>query len=212
MNYIKLSVLFYSNIFDWIVGFTQLDFYPHIAAPFLQKLSLKVFIEGHDMEFVVGNLLIEEQNLGRNTDVAIMNQEKGWRLFLCSNSRSRPLGIPIPPQCVSCGRIASSKWTQHPNNPFGLIITCQTCPHVYEKFGGLDDCYTKAILKGEDGWGIGLYWGSYIDIFPSGTEALSRGSQIEEVENHLKAVRCKEHYQRLQRRKAAGKSDGQSKD
>jgi hypothetical protein len=202
----------YSNIFDWIVGFTQLDFYPHIASPFLQKLAIKVFLEKYDMEFIIGNLLVEEQNLGRNTDVAVMNGEKGWRFFLCSESRSRPLGITVSPQCPACGRLGSSEWGSHPNDQFTLLVNCKFCPHIYSLYAGQDDYFTKAILNGGEGWGIGLYWGPYIDHFPNGAEAYSRGSQSEEVTNRLKAIGSQEHYKKLAEKKAAEKSGGQAQE
>jgi hypothetical protein len=71
------DLYFFSKLFDYIVGFTQVDFYPHISAPFLQKLALKVFVEKYDLENVIGRLLVEEQNLGRNTDITLMTAEKG---------------------------------------------------------------------------------------------------------------------------------------
>ena len=166
---------FHRGVFDLIVGFTQLDFYPHIAAPFLQKLAVKVFIEGYDVEFIVGNLLVEEQNLGRNTGVAVMTATRGWRFFLCSQSLARPLGIPISPQCSSCGRLQCSKWKTLPTDMFTVQVTCKCCDHVYERQPNDNDHFTKLILKGVDGWGIGVYWGPAINFFLNGAEAFAPG-------------------------------------
>jgi hypothetical protein len=187
------------DIFNHIIGFTQLDFYPHIAAPFLQKLALKVFVEGYNVDFILGNLLLEEQNLGRNTDVAVMDAQRGWRFFLSSNSLGRPLGVAIPPQCPGCGRMNCAKWQTHPPaDHFTLHIICKACPHVYQLQPGLDDYFTPPMLKGKDGWGIGLYWGPYLDYFPNGTEAYSRGDAEDATADHLKSEQAKEHYKKAE--------------
>jgi hypothetical protein len=191
-----------SNIFEKIVGFTQLDFYPHIAAPFLQKLALKVFIEKYSLDFILGNLLVEEQNLSRNTDVAVMDAKQGWRIFLSSGSVGRPLGVPIPPQCPGCGRINCAKWqTNPPADHFTLHVTCKFCPHVYQLQPGIDDYFTPSMLKGKEGWGIGIYWGPYLDSFPNGTEAYSRGDIEDEISDHIKSIKSKEHYKKREGKK-----------
>jgi hypothetical protein len=137
---------FCRDIFNHIIGFTQLDFYPHITSPFLQKLALKVFVEGYNMDFILGNLLLEEQNLGRNTDVAVMDAKRGWCFFLSTNSLCHPLGIVIPPQCPECGRINYAKWETHPPDHFTLHIACKYCTHVYQLQPGLNDYFTKPLL------------------------------------------------------------------
>ena len=189
----------YSDIYKQIVGFTQLDFYPHIAAPFLQKLALKIFVEGYNLDFILGNLLLEEQNLGRNTNVAVMDSHMGRRFFLCSHALSHPLGVAIPPQCPGCGRIHTSKWNTHPpQDHFTLHISCKFCPHMYQLQPRIDDYFTLPILHGKEGWGIGLYWGPYMDYFPNGMEAYSRGDAEEEVADFLKAEKSKEYYAKLE--------------
>jgi hypothetical protein len=197
----------YSKIFEMIVGFTQLDFYPHIASPFLQKLALKVFVERYSVDFILGNLLVEEQNLGKNTDVAVMDAKRGWRFFLCSSLLCRPLGVPIPPQCPGCGCINCSKWKTSPPNLFIINVTCTNCPYIYNLMPGLDDYVSLRILKGQDGWGIGVYWGPYLDSSPNGTAVFSRGDMEEQIAETLKLQRSKEHYEKLAEKKGAEEAE-----
>ena len=165
------------------MGFTQLDFYPSIAGPFLQKLAHKVFIEGYSMNRIIGRLLVEEITLGRNTAVAVMDESHGWAWFLTSDAHGRPLGIPYSIQCTSCGCLKGIKIQRH--SDFDLSVYCRSCRYMKKIQVPQNNFYTREALDGRDGWGIQVLWGDLLDRFPNGKEAIC----VTDWEDEMKAAK-----------------------
>jgi hypothetical protein len=190
------------------VGFTQLDFYPSIVAPFLQKLTHKVFVEGYSVDRMVGRLLLEEITLGRNTSVAVMNGTQGWAWFLCSNEHGRPLGLSFSIQCVNCGRLKGITIVKH--SPFNQYATCKICKYQKKLQVPHNNFYTKEVLDGKDGWGIQVLWGEQLFEFPGGKKAICLDDWEDEVRDQESLARIAARQHLIAQAEELGDVEGQT--
>lgn len=165
------------------MGFTQLDFYPSIAAPFLQKLAHKCFIEKYSVDRIIGRLLCEEITLGRNTAVAVMQGKCGWAWFLSSEEHCRPLGLSFSMQCPNCGRLKDIRILRP--SEFDVILVCRACKYQKTLEVPRNNFYTREVLQRQDGWGVQILWGELPEKFFNGKAAIC----MDDAEDEIKAAR-----------------------
>lgn len=52
-------------------------------------------------------------------------------------------------------------------------FSCSNCDFNEIMTAKEDTYFTRSLLDGKDGWGIGVYWGEPLENFPSGATAYS---------------------------------------
>lgn len=116
--------MFSGGVFKSIVAFSTKDFYPSMAARFINDFTIRVFVNREEVKSAVVNTLNENRRLGQHSDVVLLTSSK-WERFIWGSPSSRPFGLRDSSylQC-SCGVLRS----QNTKMPSGKVDwRCKVC-------------------------------------------------------------------------------------
>ena len=125
-----MSVLYsvLRKTFKYVIGYSEKQFYPHLATSFQMKLCQKLFIECFSVLRAVPGILTEEEGLGAHASVIVAHSKIGIRYFWCHN-QIRPFGDAIPLQCPNCMVVRAFKFRPLENSS-KYEVKCQNCQWV----------------------------------------------------------------------------------
>jgi hypothetical protein len=105
----------FRGVLDSALGFNAPDFLPHKAASFLAQYTAALLVQDALPEKALPRLLSDHRELGKHTDIVLVNIGDSARRFatrfVYNNPPFSPFGIctPLLGQCKACGALQSVK-------------------------------------------------------------------------------------------------------
>jgi hypothetical protein len=120
-----------SRHFAAIWGFASFDLHPNLTGLFLQSLILAFYVKLRPA--LLENLLRESVELGTHSSIIVYLRKGGIYEYLWAHPVARPLGVVLPQNCSSCGRLES--WAipklAIASLPTTATISCAKCSNAF---------------------------------------------------------------------------------